>query len=139
MSELMRISLSLENDLLKEFGRLVDQEGYENRSEYIRDLIRERIGRRRWQSGEEVVGTLTLIYNHHQRGLTEKLVELQHHWGGQVLASTHIHLRHELCAEMIMLRGRGRDIEALADALRRRPGVLEAGLAVSGVAGAGVE
>lgn len=139
MSELMRISLSLENDLLEEFSRLVDQEGYENRSEYIRDLIRERIGRRRWQSGAEVVGTLTLIYNHHQRGLTEKLVELQHHWGGQVLASTHIHLSHELCAEMIMLRGRGRDIEALADAMRRRKGVLESGLAVSGVAGTGVD
>ncbi len=103
--------------------------GYENRSEYVRDLIRDRIARRQWSSGGEVIGTLTLIYNHHRRGLTEKLVDLQHHCHCHVLASTHVHLSHELCAEMIMMKGRGNEIEELANAMKRLKGVLKAELA----------
>ncbi len=131
MSNLERVSLSLEQSLLENLARLVRENGYENRSEFIRDLIRERLVREQWKKGEEVIGTLTLIYNHHQRGLTEKLVELQHHCVERVLASTHVHLSHEICAEMIMLRGAGDAIIQLADAIRRQRGVLHAELTMS--------
>lgn len=131
MSDLARISLSLEAPLLEKLDSMTKEHGYENRSEFIRDLIRERLTSEQWRLGSEVLATLTLIYNHHQRGLTEKLVELQHHCGEKVLASTHIHLSHEICAEMIMLRGTGNGIKALTDAVRRQRGVLHADLSMS--------
>lgn len=131
MSGVARVSLSLENELLVHLDELTRDGGYGNRSEFIRDLIRERLTRGQWEGGEEVLGTLTVIYNHHQRGLTGRLVELQHHCGEIVLASTHVHLSHEICAEMIMLRGRGRGIRDFADAVRRERGVLHAALAMS--------
>ena len=131
MSDLARVSLSLEESLLESLEKLVGENGYENRSEYIRDLIREQLTREEWKSGGEVIGTLTLIYNHHQRGVTEKLVELQHHSGEHVLASTHVHLSHEICAEMIMLRGQGSGIVRLANAMKKLRGVLHAELAMS--------
>jgi len=131
MSDLARVSLSLEESLLENLSKLVEENGYENRSEYIRDLIREQLTREEWKSGGEVIGTLTLIYNHHQRGVTEKLVDLQHHSGEHVLASTHVHVSHEICAEMIMLRGRGAGIVKLANAMKKLRGVLHAELAMS--------
>lgn len=131
MSDLARVSLSLEESLLENLSKLVEENGYENRSEYIRDLIREQLTREEWRSGGEVIGTLTLIYNHHQRGVTEKLVDLQHHSGEHVLASTHVHVSHEICAEMIMLRGRGAGIVKLANAMKKLRGVLHTELAMS--------
>lgn len=131
MSDLARVSLSLEESLLESLSNLVEENGYENRSEYIRDLIRDRLAREQWKSGGEVIGTLTLIYNHHRRGVTEKLVELQHHSGEHVLASTHVHLSHEICAEMVMLRGNGAGIVKLANAMKKLRGVLHAELSMS--------
>ena len=131
MSELARVSLSLEESLLEQLDTLTRASGYENRSEFVRDLIRDRLAHEQWNSGSQVLGTLTLIYNHHQRGLTETLVDLQHHCGEQVLASTHIHLSHEICAEMIMLKGTGAGITALANAIKRQRGVLHSALAIS--------
>lgn len=128
MTKLVRISLSLEESLLEQLASMQKKDGYENRSEYIRDLIRGQIARREWISGEEVIGTLSLIYNHHQRGLSEKLIDLQHHSSVHVLASTHVHLSHEICAEMIMIRGCGCEIEKLAASLKRLKGVLKAEL-----------
>ena len=119
MSNITRVSLSLEAPLLEKLDRMAERQDYRNRSEFIRDLVRAQIARKEWETGGEVIGTLTVIYNHHQRGLTEKLVELQHHCHETVLASTHVHLSHEICAEMIMLRGQGSGINELANAIRR--------------------
>ena len=127
MSEITRVSLSLESPLLEKLDRLAAENHYQNRSEFIRDLIRGELTRQEWNRNDEVLATLTVIYNHHQRGLTEKLVELQHHCHETVLAATHVHLSHEICAEMIMIRGRGEGIKRLADELRRQKGVLHAG------------
>ena len=131
MSGITRVSLSLETSLLKKLDALAGESDYQNRSEFVRDLIRELLTRKQWKSDEEVIGTLTLIYNHHQRGLTEKLVELQHHCPEHVLAATHVHLTHELCAEMIMLRGKGSGISALANSMKKQRGVLHAELTMS--------
>ena len=90
-------------------------------------MIREQLIRCEWESDCEVLGTVTLVYNHHQRGVTEKLVEIQHDCSEHILAATHVHLSHEVCAEMIMIRGRGEGIERFVDALRKLKGVLHVG------------
>ena len=131
MSEVARVSLSLDDGLLASLDAMVSAGNYGNRSEFIRDLVRERLTREAWEAGDEVIGVLTVIYNHHRRGLTEKLVELQHHCGETILAATHVHLSHEICAEMIMIRGRGRGIGQFADAVKRERGVLHAALSMS--------
>lgn len=128
MSELTRVSLSIEKNLLDKLEAMAQSSGYQNRSEFIRDLVRERMIHAEWQAGQDVLGTLTVIYCHHQRGLTEKLVNLQHHWGGSVLAATHVHLSHEICAEMIMVKGPGEAVSGLVNAIKRERGVLHASL-----------
>lgn len=128
MGDLARVSLSIEAKLLDKLEAMAQESGYQNRSEFIRDLIRERMTHAEWQSGKDVLGTLTVIYCHHQRGLTEKLVNLQHHWGGHVLAATHVHLSHEICAEMIMVRGGGDAVAGLVNAIKRERGVLHVSL-----------
>ena len=131
MTKLVRVSLSLEDSLLDSLSRLVDQSNYDNRSEYIRDLIREQLIREQWAEGTDVVGTITLVYNHHQRTLCEKLIDLQHHCGEHVLASTHVHLSHEICAEMIMLRGKAKGLKKMANSMKKLRGVLHAELSMS--------
>jgi len=129
MSEIVRISLSIEKPLFERLEKLVAGSDYGNRSEFIRDLIRAYLVEEEWQTDKTLLGTISLLYDHHARGLSERLTEQQHHFTGTVLATTHVHLDEHLCAEMIMVRGRGKDIKALADRLQREKGVLHAKLA----------
>jgi CopG family nickel-responsive transcriptional regulator len=131
MSELVRISISLEAELASRLDQLVSRAGFDNRSEYIRQLVRTELVDEQWTSGKEVLGTITLIYDHHQAGLSDKLNELQHEYHANVLASTHVHLDHGTCAEMIMTRGKPEVLRALTDGMRRLKGVLHATLSVS--------
>ena len=129
MSELVRFTVSIERPLFEDLEKQVARSGYRNRSEFIRDLIRGRLVEAEWESDKVLLGTISLVYDHHARGLTERMIERQHHFLGHVLATTHVHLDEHLCAEMIMIRGRGRDIRALADSLHKEKGVLHAQLA----------
>ena len=129
MPELVRFTVSIEEPLFNKLEELVADADYKNRSEFIRDMIREHKVDLDWQGDSDQLGTLLLLYNHHTRGLTERLVEIQHHFIGQVLATTHLHLEDHICAEMIMIRGKGNDIKDFADKLRREKGVLHAKLA----------
>ncbi|MBU0638622.1 MAG: nickel-responsive transcriptional regulator NikR [Planctomycetes bacterium] len=132
MSDLVRLSISLEQPLLKQLERLVKAGRYTNRSEFIRDLIRQRLVEQQWTDRrQEVVGTITLIYNHHARQLADKLVDIQHDHHENVIAATHVHLSHDLCAEMIMVRGGAVSIRRLVDQLQQQRGVLHAELAMS--------
>ena len=130
MSDLVRFTVSIEKPLFNKLEKLVKQAKYENRSEYIRDLIRKDIVELQWETDEDQLGTISIQFDHHTRGLTERLVDIQHHFLGQVLASTHVHLTHHICAEMIMVRGSGKEIKTLADRLKREKGVLHAELAI---------
>jgi len=123
MSQLSRTGVSLEEDLLKEFDRLITKRGYQNRSEAIRDLIREALLAESISSNKPVVGTLTLVYDHHVPNLSEKLTETQHGAGAMVLAATHVHLDHHYCLEVIIMKGRSKDIQAMADRIRALKGV----------------
>lgn len=131
MAELERVSMSIEAPLLQRLERLVRNGGYTNRSEFIRDLIRGRIVEEEWERNDEAVGTITLLYDHHQRGLSDRLNHLQHDHHSNILATTHVHLTHDLCAEMIMVRGQGKLIRKLTDSMRKEKGVLHAALSLS--------
>lgn len=131
MPELTRLSFSIECSLEEKLEELVAQSGYGNRSEFIRDLIRDRLVDREWQQNGDTVGTITLIYDHHAGTVAEKLTDLQHDHHDLVLAATHVHLDHQLCAEVIICRGKSSEIQAIADNLRRQKGVLHGALSMS--------
>jgi len=131
MANLTRLSFSIERSLETKLEDLVRRAGYGNRSEYIRDLIRDRLVEQEWSGGDEAVGTITLVYDHHARGVAEKLTELQHHHHDVVLAATHVHLDEKLCAEVVICRGRPAAIRAIADRLRQQRGVLHGTLSMS--------
>lgn len=128
MSDLVRMSVSIEKPLFNKLEGLVAESQYTNRSEFVRDLIRDRLAADEWDSNAESLGTITLIYDHHARGLNARLTDLQHDFAGHVMATTHVHLDHHRCAEMIMVRGRASDIKALTNAMHRLKGVLLAKL-----------
>ncbi|MGD0091918.1 MAG: nickel-responsive transcriptional regulator NikR [Planctomycetota bacterium] len=129
--KLVRLSFSIEEPLYKKLEKLVRRRRYTNRSEYVRDMIREQLVARQWQADEEVLGTVMLVYKHRLRRLGEKLTSLQHHHHKHVLAVTHVHLDQDLCAEAIIIRGRAGEIQELADELRQQKGVLHAALSMS--------
>ncbi len=123
MTELARTGVSLEEDLLKEFDRLITKRGYQNRSEAFRDLIREALLSETVHSNKPVVGTLTLVYDHHVPNLSEKLTEAQHSVGAMVLAATHVHLDHHYCLEVIIMKGKSKELQEVADRMLALRGV----------------
>ena len=123
MSKLTRTGLSIERELLLTFDKVIAAKGYKNRSEAIRDLIRDHLVVEAAGKNEVVVGTLTIVYDHHRPNLTEKLVEAQHHAGGQVLAATHVHLDHHNCLEVVIMKGRSGDLAKLANGILSLRGV----------------
>jgi CopG family nickel-responsive transcriptional regulator len=111
----IRFSVSLPESLLEELDRRVTRKGYASRSELIRDLIRERLVEEAWDAGSgDLVGVLTIVYDHHQRALTERLVDIQHNQHVHVMCTTHVHMDHHNCLETIILRGRASEIEQIA-------------------------
>jgi CopG family nickel-responsive transcriptional regulator len=123
MSSLIRTGISLDSELLARFDRAIARKGYGSRSEAIRDLLREHAVASDVAQNRVVVGTLTLVYDHHQPKLSEHLIEVQHHYQGKVLAVTHVHLDHRNCLEVIIVKGRGTEAQRLADRLLSLRGV----------------
>lgn len=125
MSELMRISISLEDTLLEAFDKLIAAKGYPTRSEAIRDLIRDLIIRKEARAGKgEQVAVVTLVYDHHARELSSKLVDKQHHHHNLVVSTLHVHLGERHCLEVSVLRGPGHEVTHLGDELLATKGVL---------------
>jgi CopG family nickel-responsive transcriptional regulator len=123
MTQLSRTGVSLEEDLLKEFDRLIAKRGYANRSEAFRDLIREALLTETVESNKPVVGTLSLVYDHHVPNLASKLTDVQHAAGAMILAATHVHLDHNYCLEVIIMKGRSKELQAIADGMLALRGV----------------
>ena len=123
MAHLVRTGISLESDLLERFDRVIHKKGYKNRSEAIRDLVRDYAVAEDVEENRIVVGTVTMVYDHHRPKLAERLIEAQHHAEGQVLAATHVHLDHHNCLEVIIMRGRSSDVSHLADRILSLRGV----------------
>jgi len=123
MSSLIRFGVSLEQDLLDKFDKLRRNENYSNRSEAIRDLIREKMVRKEWVTGKEVVGVITLVYDHHKRELMNRLADIQHDAYRSIISTQHIHMDHDNCLEIIVVKGSGRGINKLAHTIRTEKGV----------------
>jgi CopG family nickel-responsive transcriptional regulator len=129
--DLERVSLAIEKDLLRRFDALLERRRLGNRSEAVRDLIRRRLVEEEAAGREEVVGTLTLVYDHGQRELTDRLVEAGHHHHARVLSTLHVHLDERLCLEVQALRGTPADLRHLADRVLGLKGVKHGQLVVS--------
>lgn len=124
MAELARIGVAIDGDLLAKFDRLIESRGYTNRSEAFRDLIRnELIQEVQATSDAEMFGTVTLVYDHHVRMLTDKLTELQHKHHSAIISSLHVHLDHDNCLEVILVKGNASKVKDLANSLIATKGV----------------
>lgn len=132
MSALARIGVAIDSALLAKFDALIAERGYTNRSEAFRDIIRDELVRKSWSSGDEdVVGTVTLVYDHHVRMLGEKLTDLQHNHHRNILSTIHVHLDHDNCLEVLIVKGKARDVQKIADALISTKGVKHGRLTVT--------
>jgi CopG family transcriptional regulator, nickel-responsive regulator len=123
--DLMRIGVSLPDNLLDRFDEIIEKRGYSSRSEGVRDAIRNYIIHYEWMNeveGERI-GIITLIYDHEQRGLVNTLTELQHTYTGMIRSSVHVHLDHDNCLEIIMIQGEGKMVKEIAEKMMSLKGV----------------
>ncbi|MDO9289035.1 MAG: nickel-responsive transcriptional regulator NikR [Thermodesulfovibrionales bacterium] len=129
---IIRFGISLENALLERFDTLIKKKGYANRSEAIRDLIRDSLVMEEWEAGNvETVGTITLVYSHHTRDLADTLTDLQHHYHTAIISAMHIHLDEHNCLEVLVVKGKGKDIRKISDRLIGTKGVKHGKLTVT--------
>ena len=126
MPSLVRFGVSIDKDLLKSFDRFISRSDYVNRSEAFRDLIRARLIEEEVKNPDaHAYGVLTLVYNHHQRELAERLTETQHHHHHQIISTTHVHISHDICLEVVLLHGSVKELKTIAGALGNYKGVLD--------------
>lgn len=131
--ETTRFGVSMSSRLLERFDALIASQGYTNRSEAVRDLIRDRLVdvRARAEKGV-IVGALTLVYDHEARTLGDRLTDLQHHMGHLVVSTLHVHLSHRDCLEVVVLKGQGKEVRDLANQLLSLKGVKHGKLVITG-------
>ena len=124
VEKITRFGVSIEPELLKKFDRIIKKKGYSNRSEAIRDIVRENILKvDTLNLNLDAVGTLTMIYDHHEGTLTNKLLNLQHNHFNEILSTTHIHIDHHNCLEVLVLKGKTGNIKKLADNIKALKGI----------------
>jgi len=124
MKEVIRFGVSMSSALLKSFDELLAKMGYSSRSEAIRDFIRNRLVEEEWKETDRgTVGTITLVYNHEIRELTEILTSLQHQYYKQIISTMHIHLDEYNCLEVLVVKGKTSEIKKIADRLISTRGV----------------
>jgi CopG family nickel-responsive transcriptional regulator len=123
MSDITRFGVSMDDDLLTRFDRLCKRRKYQNRSEALRDLVRDALVRDEWEGDEEIVGTITLVYDHHTRELSDVLTQVQHDHFDAILSNLHVHLDHDNCLEVIAVRGKASRVQKVADSLIAKRGV----------------
>ena len=125
MDDLVRFGVSMDSGLLKQFDKYINQKGYANRSEAIRDVIRNNLVEEEWTAGTgETVGTITIIYNHHKRELTDTLTNIQHKYHASMISTMHVHLDSHNCLEVLVVKGKAREIKIVADRLIGTKGVI---------------
>lgn len=124
MSNTVRFGVSIDSELLNQFDRLISKKRYGSRSEAIRDLIRDELVELEWsKEGSESLGTITLVYSHEARELSDRLIDLQHRMEGLIISTLHIHLDKHNCLEVLVVRGRTGNIKSAADQLISTKGV----------------
>ena len=132
MSGLSRIGVAIDSELLEQFDKRIGQRGYTNRSEAFRDLIRDDLVEQTWEAPDaDVVGTITLVYDHHVRLLSEKLTGIQHDYHRNILSTLHVHLDHDNCLEVLVVRGKSAAVRKVADVLISTKGVKHGRLTIT--------
>ena len=124
MSGISRFGVSIDSQLGKRFDEHIKRKGYLNRSEAIRDMIRDVLVEEQWESGkQETVGTITIVYNHHTHELDHTLTDMQHQAYHQIISALHVHLDAHNCLEVLVVKGKSQDIQKIADRLIGTKGV----------------
>ena len=131
MGHVIRFGVSLEKELLGHFDGQLKSKGYANRSEAIRDLIRENLVETEWQEGKEVAGAITMVYDHHRRDLLNRLMDVQHDHHANILSTSHIHLDHHNCLEIIAIKGKPVAVKNLFEKLKALKGIKHVNMAMS--------
>jgi CopG family nickel-responsive transcriptional regulator len=132
MGETIRFGVSLDSDLLERFDKICEDRCYQTRSEAIRDLIRKELVQKEWEDqNQEVTGTLTLVYNHHQSDLAQKMTEIQHQALDIIITSLHVHIDAHNCMEVLVLRGPVKDVRSVARRLTSTRGIKHGKLSLS--------
>lgn len=132
MTELVRFGISIDRRLLQSFDAMLEEKDYVNRSEAIRDLIRGALVEAEWaRDDQDIIGTVTLVYDHHTRDLTDKLTEHQHAHHDAIISTLHVHLDAHHCLEAVVVRGKSREVRRLADELIGTRGVKHGKLVTS--------
>ena len=132
MSGLSRIGVAIDSDLLDKFDRLIESRGYTNRSEAFRDLIRDQLVEQVSEApNNRVIGTVTLVYDHHVRQLNQKLTALQHDHHHSILSTLHVHLDHDNCLEVLVVKGKSAEVRQVADQLISMKGVKHGRLTIT--------
>ncbi len=131
MPQIIRFGVSIDEKLLKKFDKIIKKEQYSNRSEAIRDLIRKDLVKEQWQSKAIVIGSISLVYDHHKRELVEKLVEIQHEFHTLVVSTQHIHVDHDNCFEVVIVKGKAEQVRKLAQKMQSEKGVKYLNLSTS--------
>ena len=125
MEDIVRFGVSMDSGLLKQFDKYIAEKGYANRSEAIRDLIRNNLVEKEWEVGtRETVGTITIVYNHHKRELTDTLTNIQHEYHASMISTMHVHLDAHNCLEVLVVKGKSGEIKIIADRLIGIKGVM---------------
>jgi len=136
MAELARIGVAIDADLLRQFDDLITARGYTNRSEAFRDLVRAELVQKTAENPDStVVGAVTLVYDHHVRLLNEKLTDMQHQFFENILSTLHVHLDHDHCLEVLVVRGKAEEVRRIADSLISTKGVMHGRLSITTVGG----
>lgn len=134
--ELQRFGVSIGEALLEKFDRLIAEQGYTNRSEAIRDLIRNRLVETEFErssDGKASIGTITLVYDHHTREIGDVLTDIAHDHHDLIISTMHAHLTHNSCLEVILVKGCGKEIRAFADHVISIRGVKHGKLIITGL------
>lgn len=126
---IVRFGVSMDEELVKKFDKLLSAKGYSNRSEAIRDLIRNSLVEEEWERGKEIAGAIVFVYNHHKRELADKILDIQHDYNKIIQSSLHIHLDHSNCLEVVVVRGEASTVRELYNKLYSTKGVKHCSLA----------
>ncbi|EEB73647.1 nickel-responsive transcriptional regulator NikR [Thermococcus sp. AM4] len=130
---IVRFGVSIPEELLEKFDRIIEEKGYVNRSEAIRDLIRDFIVRHEWEVGDaEVAGTITMLYNHDEADVVKELLDLQHDYLEEIVSSIHVHMDEHNCLEVVIVKGKAKRIKEIADRLLSLKGVKHGKLVMTG-------
>ncbi len=133
MSDLVRVSMSLDNNLLRGFDKYVRSEGYPTRSEALKTLMRQCLSEQAWAQNQLVAGSITLVYDHHRQGIVKRLMDVQHDFGSVIVSTQHVHLDHHHCLEIVVVKGKATQIKELVGVFKSMKGVKHNSLVMTAI------